>query len=363
MKELRRIRSSLRGPVTLFVISIVLVVILLVIWNVVLVADYQRIREMAAVAEEEGGAFHWTFIALGSCLFVAVISLFSVLGAQLFGEIRFTQRLASFVATFTHELNSPLASIKLFAQTMRRGPLPREEEERFLDLILADVERLRGQISNVLRAAQVDSPDGLQLAREPVDLYDYLRDYVSVRRASAERLEGPVTVALADGPAATGRPTVDVDKQVFRQALDNLVDNSIKYRRQGQPLKVEVAIAPAAVGWVAVEVRDDGQGIEAHQLSAIFDRFKRLEPRKDAVRQQGTGLGLWIVHAIVDAHGGHVMATSEGPGRGTTLRVELPELPAPVVGAGEEAGGDDREEAEGAEEGRGAEAVEQEATS
>lgn len=334
MKKLRRIRSSIVGPVTLFVISLVLMVALLVLWNVVLAVDYQHIRDLATRAEEEGSAFHWTFIALGSALFAAVISLLSILGAQLFGEIRYSQRLGGFVATFTHELNSPLASIKLFAQTLSRSEMPREEQLRFLDLILADVDRLGSQISNVLRAAQVDRPDGLQLVPEVVDLYAYLVDFAATRQAAVERLEGDIRIGMADGPAAMGRPSVQVDKLVFRQALDNLIDNSIKYRRPGEPVRIELAIDTKAGGWVGVEVRDNGRGIEPEHLGRVFDRFSRLEERTDAVRKQGTGLGLWIVHAIVDSHGGHVEAHSEGPNRGTTMRMELPEVPPAVEPAG-----------------------------
>lgn len=329
--QLRRIRSSLRGPVTLFVVCLVLMLALLVLWNVVLAVDYAHIKELATRAEEETGTFHWTFIALGSAFFVAVISLLSILGAQLFIEIRLTQRLSDFIATFTHELNSPLASIKLFAQTMRRSELPRAERERFLDLIVADVERLRGQISNVLRAAAVDSPVGLKLVREPVDLHAYLLEFVAARHAAAERLPGEVSVTLSDGPAATGRPTVDLDKQIFRHALDNLVDNSIKYAQRGEPLRVELAICDAPVGWVGLEVRDTGRGIQPENLKHVFDRFSRLDQRGEA-RTQGTGLGLWVVHAVVDAHGGHVEALSDGPGKGTTIRIELPETPATQEG-------------------------------
>jgi two-component system, OmpR family, sensor histidine kinase SenX3 len=302
-------------------------VALLVLWNVVLAVDYQHIRELAqrASAEAEGRGFQWTFIASGSAIFVAVICLLSILGAQLFIEIRLTQRLADFIATFTHELNSPLASIKLFTQTLRRSELSRDEQERFLDLILADVDRLRGQISNVLRAAQADRPVGLKLAADVVDLHEYLLAFTKARQAAAERLPGDVTVELADGPGATGRPRVNLDSQLFRHALDNLVDNAIKYARQGEAQRVEIAIAPAPVGWVAFEVRDTGRGIHKDDLVAIFDRFRRIEQRPGESRTQGTGLGLWVVHAVVDAHGGQVEAQSDGLDKGATIRVELPE--------------------------------------
>ncbi len=325
--KLRRIRATIRGPLILFVTSLVLVVALLVLWNVVLAFDYQRIVELAAQAEEEGAAaFHWTFIALGSAFFVAIIVLLSILGAQLLIQIRYNQRLASFVATFTHELNSPLASIKLFAQTLRRPDLSPADRERFLGLILTDVERLRAQLGNVLRTAQVDSPHGLQIAPEPTELRAYLEAFAAERRVAVERLDGEVTIALEEGPPAWA----SIDRLIFRQALDNLIDNAIKYRKAGEPAQVTLALEPLRVEGgeaVALEVRDGGCGIPREALRRVFERYQRLQPDEAArPTQAGTGLGLWIVATIVDAHGGDVEARSEGPGTGTTIRIVLPGL-------------------------------------
>jgi signal transduction histidine kinase len=318
--KLSQIRS-VRGPVIMFVIALVLVVALLVLWNVVLAVDYQKIRELAQEAEEQGGAFHWTFIALGSALFVTTIVLLSVLGAQLISEIKASQRLASFIATFTHELNSPLASIKLFTQTLRRGGLKPEEHERFLDLILIDVERLRGQIQNVLRTAQVDAPVGLKTAPEPTDLNAWLEDYVDARRVGFERTNSEARLEFAPGP----RVSVLFDRALLRQVVDNLLDNSVKYARPGAGgVKVQVVVLEGSrEGMVAFEVRDDGCGIHEHDLERIFERFGRAE-RGQPTRCQGTGLGLWVVRTLVEAHGGEVWALSPGPDQGTTLRVELP---------------------------------------
>ncbi|MBX3466440.1 MAG: HAMP domain-containing histidine kinase [Planctomycetes bacterium] len=330
--SLKQIRS-VRGPAILFVLALVLVVALLILWNVVLAVDYARIKALAQEAEEHGAAFHWTFIALGSALFVTTIVLLSVLGAQLISEIRASQRMASFIATFTHELNSPLASIKLFAQTLRRPGLKPDEQERFLELILSDVERLRGQLQNVLRTAQVDGPLGLQTAPEPTDLNAWLDDYVAARRLGLERTDGKARLTFAAGPPAS----VLVDRALFRQVIDNLLDNAVKYARpEAGGVAVQVVVAEGARdGTVAVEVRDDGCGVPEGDLERIFERFGRADPGATGARCQGTGLGLWIVRTLVEAHGGEVWATSPGPGRGTTVRLELPvsARPAPAPAA------------------------------
>jgi signal transduction histidine kinase len=330
---------SLKGPVTLFVVSLVLVVLLLVLWNYFIAVDYGRIRELATRAEEHGDAFHWTFLGLGSLLFTTTIVLLSVLGAQLISEIRAGQRRAQFIATFTHELNSPLASIKLFAQTLRRPGLKPDEQERFVDLILADVERLRGQIGNVLRTAQVDSPLGLQTTPEALELNRWLDDYVGARRLGLEKTDATIRLELAQGPPAL----VLADKALLRQVLDNLVDNAVKYGRpDAGGVRVQVVVLEGSrPGFVALEVRDDGCGLHEEDLERIFLRYGRAEHGRPA-RCQGTGLGLWVVRTLVEAQGGDVWASSPGLGRGTTIRVELPlveepEAPAPVRAAAQEA--------------------------
>ncbi len=333
VSQFRQIRS-IRGPVILFVIALVLVVALLILWNVVLAVDYQRIKALAREAEEQGGGFHWTFIGLGSALFVTTIVLLSVLGAQLISEIRASQRLAAFIATFTHELNSPLASIKLFAQTLRRPGLKPEEHERFLDLILSDVERLRGQIGNVLRTAQLDAPLGLQTTPEPTDLNQWLGEYVAARRLGHERTGDEARLRFTAGPEALVR----LDRALFRQVIDNLLDNAVKYARPGAGgVDVEIVVCQGSNDdTVAVEVRDTGCGIHEHDLERIFERFGRAE-RGQTARCQGTGLGLWVVRTLVDAHGGEVWATSPGLDRGTTIRIELPRLVSEHAAAPEEA--------------------------
>jgi len=316
----RRIRS-LKGPVILFAVAMVCVVALLVLWNYVLARDYQRIRELVRTpAVEADGSFHWAFIAIGSVIFVATIVLLSVLGAQLFAQIRFSQRLSQSIATLTHELNSPLAAIKMFAQTLRRSPeLGPDEQRRFLDLILVDVERLGRQITNVLHTAQLDSLQGFRITPATTHLRPLLEDYVEKQRAFLERLQGDSSIELKPGPSALVR----LDRSAFEAVLDNLIGNAIKYARPGG---VRITLGLSATGRedrVAIEVVDDGVGIAPADLERVFDRFGRADS-PGAGPRQGTGLGLWIVEAIVEAHHGRVRALSPGPGQGTTIRIELP---------------------------------------
>jgi signal transduction histidine kinase len=308
----------------MFVVAIVLAVALLALWNVKLSVDYQRIKELLEAGQQGGDTppLHWAWLGIGSALFVAIITLLSVLGAQLFIQIRFSQRLSNSIAAFTHELNSPLASIKMFAQTLRRSGLSDEEQAKFLDLILLDVDRLGRQISNTLQAAQLDSLLGYQLAMQTVDLRAYLEDFRESKLPYLNRLQGDHRIEVLPGP----NTKVSLDPHAFRGVLENLLDNAVKYGPiTGVHVELEI-VAASRPDRVVIEVRDNGGGIEPEHLDVIFDRFGRA-PLKGGAKRGGTGLGLWIVAAIVEAHKGRVSAHSRGPGKGACFHIELPCTP------------------------------------
>lgn len=328
MKE--KLKRSVIGPAIIFGIVIALVVALTVLWNFVLAHDYARIRDLAREAEEVGGAFHWTFIALGSAFFLTILILLIYLGIKLFAEIRFSERQSRFIASVTHELNSPLSSIKLFAQTLRKPDLSADERARFLDLVLADVERLRSLIANVLRQAQIDGAR-LTLAKERVALGELVEMYAQGLSAALAK-QGGGDRALAVRIEADAE--VEIDRAIFRQALDNLVDNAFKFSKEDRA-RVEIAVVEAGrPDRIAIDVRDEGIGIEKRDLREIFTRFRRSGTKDPSRARPGTGLGLSIVRAIVEAHGGTVEAHSPGPGGGATFRIELPRAKRAAEGAG-----------------------------
>lgn len=321
-KKNRYPKLSIRGPVTLFVVVMVLIVTLTVLWNVVLAHDYQKLKSLA---QEE--PFHWAFIALGSLLFLAIIVLSSILSAQLIGQIRWSQRQSNFISSVSHELNSPLSSIKLFAQTLRAADLSEADRQRFVGKILDDVERLHRLIANILRAAEMDyHGDELQVVPQRIELGAYLRDLLADTPHRYPESDLRVTLEVE------GEHWVKLDPLMFRQVLDNLLDNAVRYRGEGE---ARVAIRVTRIdGHVEVRLEDSGIGIPAEELPKLFERFYRIE-HTDAVRKRkGTGIGLYVVRSIVHAHGGKVGAESDGPGHGSTIWVRLPALPDRAATAG-----------------------------
>ena len=313
VKDRRRYpQISLKGPVILFVIVLILMLTLAVLWSVVLVHDYQLLKNVAGEAP-----FHWTFIALGSLLFLTIIILSSILSAQLFAQIRWRQRQSNFISSVSHELNSPLSSIKLFAQTLRNPELNLDDRLTFVSKIVTDVDRLHRLIANILRAAEMDyHGDELQVVTQRLELTDYLERFAADAREVYR--ESQLELELD----TLNEHTVNLDPLMFRQVLDNLLDNAVRYAGDGPP---SVLIRVRRLdGHVEMRVSDRGVGIPAEALPLLFDRFYRIEETRGTRRRKGTGIGLYVVRSIVHAHGGKVTAESDGPGAGTTFHIRLP---------------------------------------
>ena len=218
MRERRFKKPSVRQPAILITVVLVLAVTLTVLWNFVLAHDYAQLKKLAGAA-----TFHTWFIVLGSALFLAIIVLMTILGIQLIGNVRRSQRQSSFLASVSHELNSPLSSIKLFAQTLRQKDLSPENQASFAAKILVDTDRLSRIVANIVRAAEVDRVgEELTVAPTEVDLRVYLAEFVEDAKAL---YAGEVELTLTGDEAY-----VEIDPLMFRQVLDNLIDNALRYR-------------------------------------------------------------------------------------------------------------------------------------
>lgn len=233
-------------------------------------------------------------------------------------EIRRNEEHDTFINAVTHELKTPIASIRLYLETLQSRALTDEQRRGFYDVMLADAERLHRTVDQVLKAGMASQKPKV-IARAPVDMSMLARECVELALAR-HHLQPDAIVLESHDPGAL---MVRGDAEELRTVLSNLLDNAVKYSADVVRITVELAAPSPDAVWVRVQ--DRGVGIPRKQLKRIFRRFYRVQAR--GLKQvKGTGLGLYIVRSIARAHGGRVFAQSEGEGRGATFTLELPRL-------------------------------------
>ena len=257
-------------------------------------------------------------LAFGVVFFLVIIAGGVLNTIFLVREVRRNEQHDTFINAVTHELKTPVASIRLYLETLQRHPnVPPEKRLEFYRVMLEDSERLQRLVEQVLLAAR--SPRQRLLHRTPVDLRALARDCVTVSRAQHQLPEEALRFEDRTPPDLT--PTVLGDADELRAAVLNLVDNAVHYSRSA--VRVTVELLPVEPERIAVRVRDEGIGISRAELKRIFRRFYRI-PEAVTMRLKGTGLGLFIVSSVARKHGGRVFAESDGPGRGSTFTLQLP---------------------------------------
>jgi signal transduction histidine kinase len=255
-------------------------------------------------------------LVLGVLAFALIIAGIIVYTVFLVRELRRTEQQDSFLNAVTHELKTPIASIRLYLETLQARELSETQRQEFYQVMLDDTSRLQYTVEQVLRAG-VASQRRRLAHRAPVDLGALARECIAMTRRRHHL--GDDAVALA-GAVPDAPMIVDGDIDELRTAIGNLLDNAVKYSATGVKITVELATPSPDTFWV--RVRDRGVGIPRRQLRRIFNRFHRFQARGFSVK--GTGLGLYIVRSIARQHGGRVFAESEGEGTGATFTLELP---------------------------------------
>ena len=306
MARRRKIRSSISIPITLGSITVLLSLALLVGWLFLL---GQKITRSADIS---GDVWLLVLGALSFVLIIVVLVLFVISLARGIIEVR---KQDTFIDSVTHELKSPLASLQLCLETLGREGLEEDAQEKLRHMMLDDVDRLRAFIDDVLEANRLSyaRPGMMNLSDVPLlQLAEQCAESVRVRH----KLD-PQELFIDVDPELI----VTTDRAALEIVVKNLIDNAAKYSER--PARVEVVARRDVDNKVLLEVTDKGIGIDRKNLKRVFHRFYRVEDQE--VRQRrGTGLGLFVVWALVKQLGGRVQALSEGRGKGTTMRVELP---------------------------------------
>lgn len=300
----RRTLPSISVPIVLASVAVPLAIALLVGWTITYAQN---------VARGDATAQSVWLLVLGSVAFIAILSVLVMFAVFLVREILEVRRQNSFIDSVTHELKSPLASIKLGLQTMGRPGVDAHKREVLRTMMLDDVGRLSAFIDDVLQASRL-SHDRVGLALSDVNLSELVEECVASVSSRHHLPCGAIRVDV--DPTLTAY----TDRAALVVVLRNLLDNAVKY----SDAEVDVAVsAKNGDRGVLIEVRDRGIGIPPAELKRVFHRFYRVDSESVRARR-GTGLGLFVVSALVRSLGGRVEAKSDGPGRGTTMRVRLP---------------------------------------
>jgi two-component system sensor histidine kinase SenX3 len=302
------VSTGRRGVIAFFVIFCVCLVAAAVVLNV------------GWVVQNWGRA---VALLLGIPVFIAIITGLILNTIFLVREIRRNEQQDAFLNAVTHELKTPVTSIKLHLETLkaRDGSIPDATRREFYDVMLDDSDRLMQTIEQVLRTGQTGVGSN---HRERVDLRALAEECVVLTRTRRHLTEQQLHL-LPLGPDDR-LPEAMGDPAELRGAILNLLDNAVKY--SGDDIHVQV-YAVLVGDWAVVRVTDRGAGLAQGEATRIFKRFYRV-PGSLTQRIKGTGLGLFIVQSTAKHHGGRAYAESAGVGRGSVFTLELPAIPPAV---------------------------------
>lgn len=301
-------RRPLGLPITLAIVMIVLLLVLTVGWVLLAVSK--------VVSEKGYAGLYLTLLIVGTTFMVLLVLgvvLYLVLSVK---AINLNRRQSNFIDSVTHELKSPIASMKLYLQTLHLRQVSQEQQADFYRYMLEDVHRLDHLINQVLDAGQLETGRRNGEA-EDVALAGLLRECAATicmrYRVPSE------TVRLDLRPCMVRARRVDLE-MIFR----NLIDNAVKYAAS-EP-EVEVTLRPQSGGGTLTRIGDNGRGIPPKLRRKIFARFVRLGLELERERP-GTGLGLYIVRTLVKRLRGRVRVHDREPGPGTVFEIRLPGVP------------------------------------
>jgi two-component system sensor histidine kinase SenX3 len=271
-------------------------------------------------------AFYIPWIILNKRSFALIIVGLILLGILIAGvvlntvflvrEVRRNERQDSFLNAVTHELKTPIASIRLYLETLQRRDLPEAQRQEFYKIMLADSDRLLGTVEQVLKAGELGARRNQ--SRVLLELAPLVSDCIAI---TLQRYHlPPEAIQLTPTPIGVHLHVRGIAEDL-RTAILNVLDNAVKYSPNG--VQVVCTIAIHRYTQLTLTITDHGLGLAPNHLKDIFKRFYRV-PGRNAVKIKGTGLGLFLVRTIARQHGGNIAAISPGPNLGTTITLHLP---------------------------------------
>jgi len=305
-------------PITVFILSTLALafsLFLYIYWYVQVsaglksVIDYYRLD-----ASQFFEAQTWLVILILSLLVGVILTGILIIFIYNLKTLQLYRLQHTFINNFTHELKTPVTSLKLYLETFVKHKLPREEQLKYIGFMLQDTERLSGNINSILNLARIESRvyDG---KASPVDLMETIRQFIAgntyLFRNCEIRMENP----------SNDTAIYPVIVPLFEMLLMNILTNAMKYNASGKP-RVDISIEPGVENTL-IRFRDNGIGIAKEERKRIFRKFYRGQ-NNDQIAVGGSGIGLYLVQQIARLHHGRVTAESDGPGKGSVFTLFLP---------------------------------------
>ena len=302
--------------VTTYVLSLVITVSLLTLWVIYVVSSVNQIRTLAGRVGFSNPNFHWVVLWVGVGLLCLLIGGLAYQLAQAIAANRYSRKQEEFVSNITHEMKSPLAAIKLHAQTLQEPDLEPEIHNKSVSFILAQSNRLGSLIDDVLESSRLLARKRA-LPFEPVELGPFFESYLPGVSERARQRHG-ISITWQVSTSAT----IMGSKSALERVMTNLLENAQRFSHRDGEVRCRVTDRTRAT---RIVVEDDGIGIPKTELGKVFDRFYQIGLEIDG-RRKGSGLGLSIVSGLVREMGGTVRAFSHDGRPGTRFVVELPIL-------------------------------------
>ncbi|MGE3468219.1 MAG: sensor histidine kinase [Pyrinomonadaceae bacterium] len=255
-------------------------------------------------------------LVFGVIFFAIIITGLILNTIFLVREIRRNEQHDAFLNAVTHELKTPIASIRLYLETLKSRDVSPEKQREFYDVMLTDSDRLLSTVEQVLQASRTREK-GRELHLSEVAIGALLAETVEMVRSRHHLDDAAIKFSPPQRDAA-----ITGDRAELQTAFANLLDNAVKYSPDGARISVKLRFTPTRA---EIYIRDNGRGLARGDLKRIFKRFYRVQTA-EGVSVKGTGLGLPIVRSIIEKHGGRVTAESKGVGKGSTFVVTLPKI-------------------------------------